>query len=445
MTSIDPNRDDLLNRITKWRQVSKREDSEGMDRPIRKSRPVKSIVSLVLLGVLAGVTVYIASLGSQYKDLKVQKELITIRTVEKGQFQEFIPVRGTVMPIQTVFLDALTEGRIEEILVEEGSLVKKGDLILKLSDPNLMLSTMNQEALVFSQISNLEDAKNNLKRVATNLQEQLMEIAHRIQLEMASYKRNHKLWESRLIPRNAYESSKSSYDFWIKRHNFVTEKITQDSIYRSGRMEQIDASIRKLNENLEGLKRTLEDLQIRAPVSGQLTSLDAEIGALRSRGERLGQVDVTDGFKIRAEIDEFYINRIKEQQKGQCKLGGISCALAVKKVYPEVSEGSFKVDLKFVQTPPTEIRRGQSLQIRLELSDYRETLLLPMGGFYHTTGGKWIFALDAVGRLAVRRPIIVGGQNPKFLEILDGLKPGEEVVTSSYENYVEFDRLIIKE
>lgn len=271
-----------------------------------------------------------------------------------------------------------------------------------------------------------------------------MNIEHELVQKKREYLKNRKLIDRDLIKREDYEQSKEDYDYWLKKQDFMVQTMRQDSLLREGRIAQLASSAGRLRTNLEALRETLESLSVRAPVSGQLSSLNAEIGEMKSPGQRLGQIDVLDAFKVRAAIDEFYIARISSGLTGTFQLAGEDYDLVLKKVYPEVLDGQFEVDLEFVGRVPPDIRRGQTLQIRLALGDLSEAILLPRGGFYQTTGGNWVFAVDASGSYATRKPIRTGRQNPEFFEILEGLAPGEQVVTSSYENYEEIEKLILK-
>ncbi len=417
----------------------------GMDRKIRKKKwTLKRISGLCLAGLFVGAVLYEFLLGDHSSKLNVQVERIRISTVERGPFQEFIPVRGTVLPILTIYLDALEGGRVEELFVEEGALVKEGDPILRLSNPTLELNVMNQEALLFEQLNSMENTRLNIETQAINRREQLINIEYRLQQTERDYLKNEELMKRSLISRKEYEESKEDYDYWLKRQEFMVQTVRQDSLYRLGQLVTLETTAKRLQMNLEAVKQPLDNLVLKAPVSGQLTSLNAEFGELKTRGQRLGQVDVLDGFKVRAAIDEFYITRIHTGLTGSFELAGKTYHMVIRRVYPEVLEGRFEVDLDFAGEVPEEIRRGQTLPIRLALGDLSEAILLARGGFYQTTGGNWVFVVDRSGTSATRKPIRTGRQNPEFFEILEGLTPGEQVVTSSYENYEEIEKLVLK-
>ena len=421
------------------------EASGGMDRRVKRKRwTARRIAGMSLAGIFVGAVLYELLLGDHRSKLNVQVERITISTVERGPFQEFIPERGEVLPIFTFYLEPMIGGQVEEVLAEEGSMVAKGDPLLRLSNPSLERSVMSQETQVFEQLNNIENTRIMMEQQAITRQEQLMNIEHELVQKKREYLKNRKLIDRDLIKREDYEQSKEDYDYWLKKQDFMVQTMRQDSLLREGRIAQLASSAGRLRTNLEALRETLESLSVRAPVSGQLSSLNAEIGEMKSPGQRLGQIDVLDAFKVRAAIDEFYIARISSGLTGTFQLAGEDYDLVLKKVYPEVLDGQFGVDLEFVGRLPPDIRRGQTLQIRLALGDLSEAVLLSRGGFYQTTGGNWVFAVDPSGSFATRKPIRTGRQNPEFFEILEGLAPGEQVVTSSYENYEEIEKLILK-
>ncbi len=250
------------------------------------------------------------------------------------------------------------------------------------------------------------------------------------------------LLERGLISQRQFARRKDDFDYWMKRLSFMRETVRQDSLARAAQLAQIETAQERLRRNMAAARRNLENLTLRAPVTGQVTSLDAEVGQLKSRGERFGQVDVLDGFKVRAAIDEFYITRIDPGQKGTFELAGEAYELEIRRVFPEVVDGRFQVDLEFTGAPPGDIRRGQTLQIRLALGDLSVVLRLERGGFYQTTGGNWVFVVK--GDEAVRREVRIGRQNPEYFEVLDGLEAGERVVTSSYETYEEIEKLVLQ-
>jgi len=417
-----------------------------MDRIIEKKRwTLKRIIWLSAGLLFIAAVLYGFILGDHRAKLNVDLERITISTVTQRPFQEFIPIRGNIVPIQTVYLDAVEGGRVEEILVEEGGMVEEGDSILRLSNPSLELSVMNQEAVIFEQMNNFQNIRINLDQQDIARQNQIIEIEHQLSEARRNYAADEILFGKELVTQQAYETSRETHEYWKKKREFMVRTLHQDSLYRQGQIANLQSSVQRLEMNLEAVKRNLENLLVRAPVSGQLTFLDAEIGELKTRGQRIGQVDVLEGFRVRAKIDEYYISRVKRGQSATCNLRGKSCRLLLTKVYPEVREGEFEVDLEFLDETPEEIRRGQTLQIRLELGDLTEAMLVAKGGFYQSNGGNWAFVIDPTASFAIRRQIKIGRQNTEYFEVIEGLEPGEKVITSSYENYLDVDKLVLKE
>ena len=352
-------------------------------------------------------------------------------------------MQGTVQPIQTFFLDAVEGGRVDSTFVEAGSFVKQGERILKLINTNLQLDVLYREALLFEQINNARNTRLAIEQNTLALRGQLTDVTYQIQRLERQDSRDSVLLKKGLISAQDFQQVNDEHLYWIQKRALTADNIRTDSILRRTQIEQLDASVKRMQNNLDLVKRSMDNLVVRAPIGGQLTSRSAEIGESKSPGQRLGQIDVLDGFKVRAPIDEFYIARVNPGQKGECDINGKTFPLTVTKVYPEVRDGRFEVDMLFDGGPPSGIRRGQTLQIRLELGDLGEAVMVPRGGFYQKTGGQWIYVVDGSGGFAVKRPIRLGRQNPQTFEVLEGLEPGEHVVTSSYDNFGDIDKLVL--
>lgn len=416
-----------------------------MDRIIEKKRfSLKRILiaSSSVLFILAALYGFI--LGDHSAKLNVELERVTVSTVSKGPFQEFIPVRGNVVPLKTIYLDAVEGGRVEKRFVEEGLTVQKGDPILQMSNPALELTVMSQEALLLEQMNNFQTIRISLDRQAIERQNQLIETEHQLKIAEIDFEQKNGLFDRGLVAKTQYETSSNNLEYWRKRREFMVQTLYQDSLYRSGQIANLESSVQRLQLNLTAVKQNLENLFLRAPASGQLTLLEAEIGEQIPQGKRLGQIDVPEGYKVRAEIDEYYISRVNQGQTATCELIGNQYRLVLNKMYPEVRNGQFEVDLEFVERVPEGIHRGQSLQLKLALGDLSDATLVARGGFYQATGGNWAFVVDPSAEFAVRRPIRLGRQNTEFFEVLEGLEPGEKVITSSYENYQNIDKLILE-
>lgn len=416
-----------------------------MDRVIEKkkwnARRISGLTGIVLLVALIVSAFYFTSGKSK---LNVEAEKITISEVSKGSFQEFIPVNGIVMPLTTIYLDATEGGRVEEIYAEDGSFLKKSEPILRLSNSDLELSLANQETAVFDVLTQMQNTRNNSEQNTIRQLNQLAEVDNALAEAERLYKMNKRLFESRAVGSQEFKSSENNYKYQVRRLNLTRETLKKDSSSGSQQLSQMQESYSRMQNALSLMRRKVGDLIVRAPVDGQITSLDAEIGQSKNKGERLGQVDVTTGYKVRADIDEHYISRIFTGLDGIFTLNTSDYKLRVRKIYTQVNNGRFQVDLEFLGAVPKGIRRGQSLQVRLSLSDETQAVLLAKGGFYQQTGGNWIYKLSQDGTKAYKAEIQLGRQNPDFYEVLSGLKPGDKVVTSSYENYGDNQELVLE-
>ena len=415
----------------------------GMDRRIEKKLLTpKRIVSVVAVVGFVGLVLYMAIFGDHSARLNVQAERITISEVTIGPFQEFIPQRGTVMPIQTHYLDALEGGQVEEIYLEVGAMVDQGTQILRMSNPTLEQTVLSQEAQLFEQINRMENTRLNQEIQDIQRKRSLMDIELDLQKSERDFRKQKALFENDFSSQDAFNEAREKYEHAQKLKVFMVETIRRDSMYRVNELAALQKRAHSLQLQLDDVRRPLRNLIVRAPIAGQLSQLNAEIGKLIAKGTSIGQVDVLDAYKMRAAIDEFYITRIAAGLRGTIEIDDETFELKIRRVFPEVKEGQFEVDMEFVGEAPRSIRRGQTEQIRLELDAPEEALLLPRGGFYQTTGGNWVFVVE--GDLAVRRKVRIGRQNPEYFEVLEGLSPGERVVTSSYENYEEIDKLVLQ-
>ena len=415
----------------------------SMDRQIkRKVWTLKRIASIGAVATFVGLVVYMAIFGDHSAKLNVQVERITISEVTRGPFQEFIVQRGTVLPIQIHYLDALEGGQINEIFLEEGTVVKKGEPIIRLSNPQTEQNVLSQEAQLFEQINRMENTRLSQEIQDIHRKQQLINLDLDLKRAERNYIKQKELYKRKLSSEDNFAVAKDRYEHTQKLRKFMLETVHRDSLYRINELSALQKRAESLQRQLDDVRRPLDNLTVRAPVDGQLSQLNAEIGQLMGRGTRIGQVDVLSGYKMRAGIDEFYITKITKGLKGTIEIDDETYELKIRRVFPEVVDGQFEVDMDFVSTPPKSIRRGQTEQIRLELDDPEEALLLLRGGFYQTTGGNWVFVVE--GNEAVRRDVRIGRQNPEFFEVISGLVPGERVVTSSYENYEEIDKLILK-
>ncbi len=417
----------------------------GMDRKIEKQFwTPRRIVFTAGGSFLLLLVIYSFVVTDRGSRLNVEADKITISTVNKAPFREYTPVNGTILPIETFFLDAIEGGRVEKRYIEAGSFVKKGDPIVRLANTNLQLDVMYREALTYQNINDAQNRRLSIEQNTISVKTQLADAEYQVDRTELAFRRDSALVLKKLIPGQDFLQSKYEYESWMRRRALARENFRQDSLMRVNQLSQLDGSVTRLQANLEMTRHNLENLVVKAPVAGQLTSLNAEIGESKSPGQRIGQIDVLNNFKVRAAIDEFYIARINAGQSGDFDLTGTTYRLKITKVYPEVKDGRFEVDMIFDGTIPQGIRRGQTLQVRLELGDLSEALLVPRGGFYQKTGGQWVYVVDKSGNFAVKRNIKLGRQNPQVFEVLEGLQPGEQVISSSYDNFGDNDKLVLK-
>lgn len=417
-----------------------------MDRVIEKSKwnskRILTIAGIVGIAALIAGSIYFTSGKSK---LNVDLERITISEIKKGSFQENIPVNGVVLPQTTIYLDAMEGGRVEEKYVEDGALMKKDQPILRLSNTDLELQLANQETQVFNVLTQMQISKNNAEQNSINRQNQDADVDNALKEAERLYNLNKKLYEQKVIGSQEFQSSKNLYEYQLRRKKLTEQIMKTDAVSMKQQVDQAGESYEQMKRTLALMRKKVGDLIVRAPVDGQLTSLDAEIGENKNKGQRLGQIDVMSGYKVRVDIDEHYISRIFVGQTGTCdNIAGKSYKLSIKKVYTQVTNGRFQVDMEFVDKAPESIRRGQTLQIRVALSDETQAVLVPKGGFYQQTGGNWIFKVNENGTIAYKVDIQLGRQNPDYYEVLGGLKPGDKVITSSYENYGTMQELILK-
>ncbi len=416
-----------------------------MDRVIEKKKwTTKRLLTI------GGITALVLLIGSSYyftsgkSKLNVDTERITISEVKNGPFQEFIPVNGVVMPITTIYLDANEGGRVDQKFVEDGTIMKKGDPIMKLANTDLELSLVNQETSVFNLLTQMQISRNAAQQNTISKLNQMADVDNAFKESERLYLLNKHLYEQKAIGLQEFKQSQIAYDYQVKRKKLTQQILKQDSVSTKQELNQAKQSFDRTQNALAVMRQKVGDLIVRAPVDGQLTSLDAEIGQNKHQGERLGQIDVLSGFKVRVDVDEHYISRIFTGLTGDFDFSDKTYKLKIKKVFTQVTNGRFQVDMEFVGKVPEGIRRGQTLQIRLALGDETKALLLAKGGFYQQTGGNWIFKVSDDGKTAYKVDVQLGRQNPDYYEVLQGLKPGDKVVTSSYENYGTMQELVLK-
>lgn len=416
-----------------------------MDRVIAKKfwNKKRILTIAAITGVAALITAAIVFTSGKNR-LNVDTERITISEVKKGPFQETIPVNGIVLPITTIYLDAIEGGRVEEKYVDDGTVMKKGESILRLSNTDLELSLVNQETSVYNLLTQMQISQNAARQNTITKLNQMTDVESSLKEAERIYKLNKNLYEQKAIGLQEFKQSENNYNYQREKIRLTEQILKQDSSAVKQELEQVRQSYARTQNALGVMRKKVGDLIVRSPVDGQLTSLDAEIGQSKNKGERLGQIDVLSGFKVRVDIDEHYISRIITGLNGGFTFANKDYKLVVKKIYTQVTNGRFQVDMEFVDEVPKGIRRGQTLQIRLAFSDEVEAVQVAKGGFYQQTGGNWIFKVSDGGSTAYKVDIQLGRQNPDYYEVLQGLQPGDKVVTSSYENYGNMQELVLK-
>ena len=417
----------------------------GMDKKIEKKTwtPKKILISILVL-VFIGFTIYSFAFMDFKSTLNVEREKITISTVAEDSFQEFIQVSGVVQPIRTIFLDALEGGVIKSVNLESGTNVQKGDTIAVLTNSSLQLSVLQQEASLYDQINNVRNSRLNLEQNNLRLKEQLISVENQLNLAGPEYQRQKSLYEKNLTSEQEFQQAKENYEYQKKRFEISSQSFKRDSVQTKSQLRQLDDSEKRMFRSLDGVQAILENLIVTAPIDGQLTTVELQQGQSINRGERIGQVDILDNYKIRVGIDEFHLSRISTGLQGSFNFAGQTHDLIITKVYPVINNGQFQVDMEFVNEAPSGLRRGQTARIRLELGDASDSILLAKGGFYQATGGNWVFKLNEDGTTAVKQELRIGRQNPEFYEVLSGLKPGDKVITSSYDNFGDNEVLELK-
>ena len=414
-----------------------------MDRKIGGQQKKPKIIAVAALLAVA-IVVYLWASYDPSTSFTLDGQRIRIAEVSNGVYEDYIPLRATVEPERTVYLDAIDGGRVEAILVEEGAIVEAGQPLVELSNTSLQLDVIAREAEVSEQLNNLRNTQLAIEQNRLKLKSDLIEIDYQILRLSRLVSRYEELEGKQFLSRNEYDNSIDELDYWKSRRVVTKESQVQDEKIRLVQIAQLNNSVEQLEKNLTLASANLDDLLIRAPRAGKLTSMNAEIGESKARGERLGQIDDVDKFKATALVNEFYLNRVRVGQQALLTVNGNDYALEVSKIYPEVQAAQFEVDLRFSAAAPQDIRRGQALQLRLVLGDTtKSATLLASGPFFNDTGGAWVFVLDAGGEVARRRPVQFGRRNPNNIEVEAGLVAGDKVIISSYASFIEVERLFI--
>ena len=390
--------------------------------------------------VLAAIVVLLATTSSD--SMKVDKNNLLTATVEKGEFNDYTRVSGSVQPLISVQLSPHEGGIVQEILIEEGSKVKTGDPILILSNDNLDLQILNAEAELAEKENILRNTMIQMEQQKLSVRQEELQLSTEVQRNLRNFKQQESLFKDRLIPREDYLKAKEDYELAEKRYQLVKERAVQDSLYRSVEIQQMRQSLANMRLNMEMIRGRKEKLIVKAPIDGELGLLDVNLGQSVMEGAMIGQINSIDSYKLETKIDEHYIDRVIPGLIANFDRQGKHYQVMLRKVYPEVREGKFQADFKFEEEQPANLRRGQTYYLDLQLGQPEEAVIIPRGSFYQKTGGRWIYVLDKNGNKATKREIKIGRQNPQYYEVTEGLEPGEQVIVSSYDRFGDNETLI---
>ena len=416
-----------------------------MDRKIEKKRGLQTkhvpyIAGGVLLVALIGWMIF----GDHSTTVRVESDGLTISEVTNAEFKDYVRLNGTVVPIQVVQISPEEGGIVMEKVAEEGSTVKKGDVIVRLSNSNLDLQILNAEAELAEKQNLLRNTQVAMQQDKLNNETEAATLGMDVERKRRAYEQNQRLYNEKLISRETYLQAKEDYELSKRKQELISERLKKDEQYRSLQMDQMEDNLANMRRNVLLVRERKQKLEVRSAIDGELGLLDVELGQNITAGQKIGQINDLSDFKIQAEIDEHYIDRVRQGLQATFTRGEKSYQLAVRKVYPEVRQGRFRIDLVFRGERPDNIRSGQTYYLNLELGQSEQAILIPRGAFFQTTGGQWIFVLDKDGSRAYRRDIRIGRQNPQHYEVLEGLEPGEQVITSGYEAFKDYETLKIR-
>ena len=418
-----------------------------MDIKLEKKKGWRAIFqkkNLVWVGV-AALALFIGWLlfRDNSSTLRVDAQLLNVASVEQGEFNDYVRLTGSVQPMTTVQLSPLESGVVERIVAEEGTSVKRGDVILEMSNNSLSMQILQSEADLAEKQNILRNTMISMEQERLALRQEKLQLDLEVSRLKRTFEQNQSLYNDKLLAREDYLRSKEDYELAVGRRNLVLERQRQDSLYRSSQVEQMEESLLSMQRNMELIRQRVDNLKVKAPIDGEVGMLDAVLGQSLQQGANIGQVNDLTTYKVQAQIDEHYIDRITTGLVASFERQDTRYEMQLRKVYPEVRNGQFKADFRFVGDAPENIRSGQTYYLNLQLGEAAEAILIPRGSFYQATGGKWIYVLDATGEKAYRREIRIGRQNPQYYEVVEGLQPGEKVIVSSYDNFGDNEVLIL--
>jgi HlyD family secretion protein len=394
------------------------------------------------LGALLGIFIIYLIARPNAKTLRVDKDTLTVSTATRGEFNDYIRVSGRVQPMTTIQLSPQEGGMVQSILIEEGSTVKAGDPILILSNDNLDLQILNAEAELAEKENILRNTQIQMEQQKLDVRQNVLEYGTNVEKLRRAYEQQKALYEDKLIAREDFLKAKEDYELSLKKYDLIRERSRQDSLYRGTQVDRMEESLENMLLNMQMIRKRKGNLIVKAPIDGELGLLDVVLGQTIASGAKIGQINSVGTYKVEAQIDEHYIDRVVAGLEATFERQGETYATSIRKVYPEVRDGKFKADFKFEGEQPDNIRAGQTYYLNLQLGQPEEAVIIPRGTFYQKTGGKWIYVVNKDGNKAVKREIRIGRQNPQYYEVLEGLEPGEKVITSGYDTYGDSDVLV---
>ena len=418
-----------------------------MDVKLEKKKGIRALFRMKNLPYALGV-VLVGFIGwlifrDKATTLRIDSQLINISTVEQGNFNDYVRLSGTVQPMTSVQLSPLESGMVERIVAEEGTQVKRGDVILELSNNSLSMQILQSEADLAEKQNILRNTMISMEQERLSLRQEKLQLDLEVSRLKRVYEQNQNLYNDKLLAREEYLQAKENYELAVRKRELVLERQKQDSLYRTSQVAQMEESLRSMQLNMELIRQRVDNLKVKAPIDGEVGILDAVLGQSLSQGANIGQVNNLTTYKVQAQVDEHYIDRITTGLIASFERQDSKHEMQLYKVYPEVRNGQFKADFRFSSTVPKNIRSGQTYYLNLQLGETAEAILIPRGSFYQATGGRWIYVVDKSGEKAYRREIRIGRQNPQYYEVVEGLQPGEKVIVSSYDNFGDNEVLIL--
>ena len=394
------------------------------------------------LGVLLLAFIVYLIARPNNKTLRVDKDTITVSAAVKGEFNDYIRISGRVQPMTTIQLSPQEGGIVEKILIEEGSPVKAGDAILILNNDNLDLQILNSEAELAEKENILRNTQIQMEQQKLDVRQNVLEYGTQVDRLKRAYEQQKALYEDKLIAKEDYLKAEEDYRLALQKYDLIRERSKQDSLYRGTQIDRMEESLENMQLNMQMIRKRKSSLIVKAPIDGELGLLDVVLGQSIVSGTKIGQINSVGTYKVEAQIDEHYIDRVTAGLEATFERQGDTFSTVIRKVYPEVRDGKFKADFKFDGEQPDNIRAGQTYYLNLQLGQPEEAVIIPRGTFYQKTGGKWIYVVNKEGTKAVKREIRIGRQNPQYYEVLEGLEPGEKVITSGYDTYGDSDVLV---